>query len=460
MIRLEPSWMRKAASNALAALLAVTAASAPLAGCSSAEPLYPPRPSATPGAPLADPSPSRVVLHATITGKALQRALEENVPPTGEGTFPMLGTNRRFTWTRKNVSVRFQQGRIGIDLHVDANADMPVGSLDIPLDFRILAEPVISSEYVAKLQSLDVQVSTDSRLVNAADAVGDVLKKIKGEVEGKLRDFTYDLHPTIAEAHMRLARPFDIPLGDASGCAFLKVLGIEAGPTVLADGVEKDIAIVIAPSVTIPCSPPELSGELPRLANVASLPTGPFTVTVPIAARYDELAKAMSLVFTDGKLFFSQEHPKLYLEKPEVYASKDQLVLKLHLAGPVNKYGIEADMNGDLFLSGHPVVEDNELKIPDLEPTIETSNFLLKLKAAVDAQNIRDQARAALRLDIGERLKSVREKLSSDLSFGNGQGCVKAQTHKIAVSGVHVHGTYLRVYVTADASASVYMPCP
>jgi hypothetical protein len=319
---------------------------------------------------------------------------------------------------------------------------------------------VVSSEYVAKLQSLDVQVSSSARLVNAADSVADVLKKIKTTVEGKLTEFKYDLYPTIAEAYTRVARPIELPLGDASGCAFLKVVGVEAGPTVLADGFEKDLAIVIAPSVTIPCSPPELTSELPRLANVTTPQSGPFSVTVPVAAKYEELAKAMTLVFTDGKLFFSKEFPKLYLEKPEIYAAKDQLVLKLHISGPVNKYGIDLNLDGDLFLTGHPAVEDNELRIPDLEPTIETSNFLLKLKAAIDGNSIRDQARAALRLDIGERLKSVREKLSTDLSFGNGQGCMKAQTHKISVDSVHVHGTYLRVYVTASASANLYMPCP
>jgi hypothetical protein len=447
--------------RALRAPLLLLALVASAAGCSGgADPLYPSRPPATPGAPIADPTPSRVVLHATITSAALLRALEENVPKTGEGTFPMLGSERTFTWRRSPIGIRFQQGRIGLDLHVDANADMPVSSLDIPLDFRILAEPVVSSDYVAKLQSLDVQVTSNDRIVKTADTAFDVLTKIKTTVEGKLKDFSYDLYPTIAEAHMRIARPIELPLGDASGCAFLKVLGIEAGPTVLADGVEKDLALVIAPSVTIPCSPPELSSELPRLANVATIQPGPFSVTIPVAARYEELQKAMSLVFTDGKLFFSKEHPKLYLEKPEVYAAKDQLVLKLHIAGPVSKYGIETTLNGDLFLTGHPVVEDNELKIPDLEPTIETSDFLLKLKAAVDGQSMRDQARAALRLDLGERLKAVREKLSTDISFGNGQGCLKAQTHKIEISGVHVHGTYLRVYVTVNASASVYMPCP
>jgi hypothetical protein len=125
----------------------------------------------------------------------------------------------------------------------------------------------------------------------------------------------------------------------------------------------------------------------------------------------------------------------------------------------VQKYGLNVDVEGDLFMSGHPVVVDNELRVPDLEPTIETSSFLLKLKAAFDGNSIRDQARAALRLDIGERLRSVRDKLSTDLAFGDGQGCVKATTDKIEVTAVHVHANYLRVYVDVIARANAYIPC-
>src|SRR6185436_19576340 len=106
--------------------------------------------------------------------------------------------------------------------------------------------------------------------------------------------------------------------------------------------------------------------------------------------------------------FCSKEHAELYMEKPEIYASKDQIVLRLHIGGPVKKYGIDAILDGDIYMTGHPTVEDNELKVPDLEPTIETSSFLLSLKAAVDGGSIRDQARAALHLDIGERLKAVK----------------------------------------------------
>jgi hypothetical protein len=54
----------------------------------------------------------------------------------------------------------------------------------------------------------------------------------------------------------------------------------------------------------------------------------------------------------------------------------------------------------------------------------------------------------------------VRDKLSTDLAFGNGQGCLKAQANKIEVGGVHVHGVYLRVYVSVTGSAAVYLPCP
>ncbi|WP_170229484.1 DUF4403 family protein [Polyangium fumosum] len=442
--------------TSLAVLVAAVVASA---GCGAATPVYPPRPPATPGEPVSDPVPSRVVVHATITGAHLQRELETAVPRTGEGTFPMLGNERRYTWNRGGITVRFNQGRIALDLHVDANAEMPIGSLDVPLEFSILAEPVVTSEYKAKLQSLEVTVKSDDRVIKAADAAADILGKVKAAVKEKLEAFEYDLYPTLAEAHGRLSRPIELPLGDANGCAALQVVSVEAGPTVLAGGFEKDLALVVAPSVTIPCAPPNPDAKLPPLANVATLQPGPFTVTVPIVAKYDELAKAMGLVFTDGKFFFSKEHPKLYMEKPELYAAKDQIVLKLHIAGHVDN-PVSLDLDGDLFMTGHPTVVDNELRIPDLEPTIETKSFLFKLKASMDGDKIRDQARDALRLDIGERLKAVRDKLSNDISFASGQGCMKAQVHKIEVSSVHVHGTYMRVYVTTNAIASVYMPCP
>jgi hypothetical protein len=432
-----------------------------LAGCvAGASPVYPSRPPATPGEAMVDPSPSPVTVHLTVTGVGLRGAVEDAIPKDGEGTYPMLGTSRRFTWKRDPIAVKFAQGRLVFDLHVLANAEMPIGSIDLPLDLHIAAEPVVTSEYVAKLQSVDVSVGSRARIVKIADSAAGVLEKIKAQVEERLAGVAYPLRPLIAEAYDRIARPVDLPLGDAHGCANLRVLGVQAGPTVLADGIEKDLAIIVAPSVTLPCPAAEEPVPLPPLANVATLPSGPFTVSIPVAARYEELARAMSLTFTDGKLFFSQDFPALYLEKPEIYAAKDELVLKLHIAGPIHKFGIDTDLDGDLYMTGHPAVVDNELRVPDLEQTIETASFLLKLKAVVDADHIRDQARAALRLDIGERLRAVRSKLSTDLSFAGDKGCFKAEVIKIEVTGVHVHAAYLRVYVAVTGAASAYLPCP
>lgn len=443
---------------AAALLLAASLAPACTGGALTA--LYPPRPPATPGEPIADPAPSKVILHTTITAKAMEQALDDALPKTGEGTFEMVGGERKYTYKRGAATVRFGQGRVTIGMHLDANLDMPVSSLDVGLDFKMSAEPIVTSSYVAKLQSVEVKVTSDDRVVKLADKAADVLTKLQAAVQTKLEDFTYDLQPMILPAYERVARPIDIPVGDAHGCARLSLIGVEAGPTVLADGIEKDIAFVVAPSVTLPCGPDEPLPPLPPLRNVATLPSGPFLVTVPVAASYDELAKAMTATFTNGKFYFSKDYPDLYMESPEVYAAKDQLVLKLHIAGPLKKSGIETTLDGDLYMSGHPTVVDNELRIPDLEPTIETTSFLLGLKAAFDGGAIRDQARSALRLDIGERLKAAKDKLSTDLSFAEGKGCLKAQTHKIEVTGVHVHAAYLRIYVDATASAAVTMPCP
>jgi hypothetical protein len=456
------------AAPLMRALSAVALTLAAVAACTRFGPVYPPRPAPSDGSPIADPPPSRVVVHLTVAGPALRDALDASVPKSGDGAFPLFGGDRRYTWSRDPLDVGFAQGRIVLATKVHASVAVPLRSLDFPLDVRVEAEPVLSPEYAVRLQSVDVKVgSSDGRLALADRAAG-VYEKVAAPIAERLRSFAYDLRPLLGEAQSRIAKPIPIPLGaegEVNACAQLRVLGIEAGPTVLAGGLEKDVAIVVSPSITAPCEAPPnepTPAALPPLANVASLAPGPFTVTVPIAARYEELTRAMSLAFTDGKLFFSTEYPELYLEKPELYESQGALVLKLHLAGPIHA-PVNAALDGDLYLSGHPAVIDDELVIPDLEPTIETRNFLLSLKAMTDGDRIRDRARAALRLDLGARLAPVREKLSSELTFGDtggaGSGCFHGDLDRLAVTGVFAHASYLRVYVELTARARASLPC-
>jgi len=439
--------------------LATLAVALVLPSCAGLSPVYPPRLPATPSQPIADPSPSRIVVHATVTGAALRRALDEKLPQTGDGKVSILGSSRHYTYKREPPGVRFEKDRIGVDVRARVSLEQPIGTIDFPIDVRVIAEPVVTSEYVVKFQSVEVAVSSTDKRLKVANFVAGVFDRIKSGIEDEIKSFAYDLRPALSELYARVEKPIALPLGDASGCAVLDVLGVEAGPTVLADGIEKDLALVVAPSVLLPCPEPKEPAPLPPLANVAAIQSGPFTVTVPIAARYEELAKAMGLAFTDGKYFFSEDYPELYMEKPEAYASQDTLVLKLHIAGTVHKF-VDTDIDGDIFFAGHPRIEDNEIRVSDLEPTIETKNLLLKLKAALDGDKIRNQARAALRLDLSERLAPVRDRLSAGLEFAEGQGCLKAEANKIEVTGLHVHPSYLRMQVAVTGRAALYMPCP
>jgi Domain of unknown function (DUF4403) len=442
--------------------LALVASTLVLGSCSRFGPLYPPRPTPSEGQPVADPMPARVVAHMAVTSAALRQALDDAAPRTGDGTVRFLGADRTYTWERGPLDVGFSQGRVVLKTSIAARLAVPLRTVDLPLELRVEAEPIVSSEYAVKLQGVDVQVKSSDSGLAMADRVAGIYDRIATPIADKLKDFAYDLRPLLGEAYRRVARPIDLPVGEARGCARLRVLDVEAGPSVLADGIEKDIALVVAPSITLPCvdaPDDDLTAQLPPMSNVATLMPGPFTVTIPIAARYDELTRAMSMAFTDGKLFFSAEYPALYLEKPEVYESDGRLVLKLHIKGPVHAMGIDTDLDGDLFLVGRPTVVDNELSVPDLEPTIETRSFLLSLKAMTDADRIRDQARQALRLDLGARMNDVREKLGGGLTFDRSNGCFRGDVDAIEVTGVHPHASYLRVYVAVTAHARLTMPC-
>jgi hypothetical protein len=410
-----------------------------------------------------EPEPARVVAHLVVTASGLAAALDQAVPARGEGSFALLGGERRYTWQRAPIDVAFSQGRVVLTVRVFATLALPFGSLQAPIDVRVEGEPVVSSTYAVKLQSVESHVASDDTRFAVAERLTGAYEIIGDAVSAQLRAFEYDLRPMLSEAYGRVARPIEVPLGEATACAQLRVLEVEAGPTVLADGIEKDIALVVAPSVTLPCpnapSADRDVASLPPLFNVAGLESGPFTVTIPIAAGYAELTRAMSAAFTDGKLHFSEDYPAIYLEKPELYESQDQLVLKLHIGGPVRALGTESNLDGDLYLVGHPTVIDNELVVPDLEPTIETRNFLLSLKAMHDGDRIREQARKALRLDIGERLRDARDKLGQGLTFTAQNGCFQGDVDRIEVTGVHAHAAYLRVYVAVTARARLLVPC-
>src|SRR6187399_1144398 len=94
-----------------------------LSACSTFGAVYPPRPPGTPGAPVADPTPSRIVAHVTVTNGGLRGAIDDAVPRRGDGSFPLLRTQRRYTWDRAPFQVSFSQGRVVLETKVQAKVD-------------------------------------------------------------------------------------------------------------------------------------------------------------------------------------------------------------------------------------------------------------------------------------------------------------------------------------------------
>lgn len=502
--------------------------------------LQPPPPAANGGRPVSDPPPSRIVIHATIFREALLKKMAESMPRTGEGDAQLFaGQTLHYTWQREPLTLKFDRGRVLVGVTVNGRFNM-LGDREMPITVTIAGEPVMTADFKALLQSTEVQVVAKGPV----DAVNRSIEGKLKEVIGKtLDEFRFDVRPLFSSAFARLARPIEIPVGgDQVACAELKVTSLEAAPTLLADGFEKDLGIVVMPSVTLPCTPvASLAGPtsndggtpgtdagvqaaspattpggstpfasstagapgtdggppgadagtqtalyttgptsndggtgvdagmppatqvatqvtMPLLQNVSTLPSGPFKVVIPVAARYEELSKALEASMK-GRLHFSESHPELYMEKPQVYPSDDTVVIKMNLGGNAKVGSYSVPMMGELFFAGHPRVLDNQISVPDLEITPGTASELLKLKFALDYQSIRDQARQALRVDISERLAMVKDKLSTEMTFSEDLGCVRGQVLRSEVTGIYPHPSFLRIYVQVDAQLGLYLPC-
>lgn len=442
--------------SVLVAMVTLVALSACGSSRSGLDAVRPPRPLDGAPRPIPDPPPSRVVLHATIFPEGIAAQLEAAVPVEGAGLVDVVaGKGLTYTWTREPFVVRFDRGRLLLASKVTAAVRL-LGSHALQVDLRIGGEPVLSPDYQARVQSLTVDVKVTGPL----DSVSRVVeKKLTEELTRSLEAFAFDVRPMIAGFYERLRAPLAFAVGTSSACATLEVKAIEAGPTILATSMEKDLGVVVLPSVTLPCvrtstraAPP------PMLANVAMLPSGPFAVVLPVAAAYEEISAAMEQAI-GGRLHFSKEYPSLFLEKPEVFPANESLVIRMQLGGRVRLAGGDLPLEGELFFMGRPVVVDNQIVVPDLQLTPGSADGLLRLKLLLDRDAINRQAQAALRVDISERLAAVRHKLSTELSFSEGMGCVRGEVLRLEVTGLYPHASFLRMYATVHAQASLYIPC-
>ena len=378
------------------------------------------------------------------------------MPLQGEGDAPVLaGRTLHYSWRREPFQLEFDRGRVIVSANATGSASF-LGARDFPVRVAIAGEPIVTADFKTMLQAIDVQVTATGPVERVNRGLEE---KLSGLATKLLEELRLDLRPLLSGVFERLQKPIELSLGpDLKACATLRIAALEAGPTVVAHGIEKDLGIVVRAAVMLPCEAPPVAVGDGRITNVSSIPAGPFRVAVPIAASYQELGRAIDRLI-QGKLFFSKLYPRLFIERPRVFPSDDQVVLQISIGGFATLAGTDTNLSGDLFFAGHPRVIGDQLTIPDLGLTAGTADQLAKLNVSFDQDAIRDQARAALRIDVGERLAAVRDRLSKELSFADDSGCVRAQALRTEVVGISTHQSFLRLLVQVDAEAAISLPC-
>jgi hypothetical protein len=442
--------------------------------------LYPRRPVGERTLPIADPPLQRPTMHLTLTREGLEALLDTLVLRGDTGAYALLGA-RTWSWERKPFALAFDDARKSMVATTDVTAvvDVPGAMLNVTMKVKADVQPVLTAQHKLVLQAVTVKVSSDDRRVRFADTAG-LIAHVEKTLTEKLTTLQIDLQPAFMGLHTKLAAPLFLPLEPASACFTLDLRGLEAGPTILADGWEKELALTVAPSLTMPCTGRAADGSavvvvdgatpgplppLPPLKNSSGIEGGPFALRIPIAAGYDELQKAMGLAFPDGKLFFSTDQPHLYITDPEVFAAGGDVVVRVRIGGYVEQ-GVRVDVDGDLYLAGKPTVRDNFLEFPDLRPTVETDQALLKVAVALKEQALVDTVKKALRLDLSARLATVKQKLTDALTMeiglvdGVAPLCTSVEIGRVAVDDIAVHDPYLRATVSTTAVFSASLPCP
>jgi hypothetical protein len=434
---------------------------------------------ATTAAPLADPPLQRPTLHLSITREGLAALLDALVDRRDSGSFALLGA-RTWSWERGPFALALDdaQKSVAVTTEVRATVAVPGATLTVPLQVQASVQPVLSTQHRLVLQAVRVRVTSDDRRVRFADVVAGLVGHVETALRERLMSLQVDLAPAWQGLASQLSTPIALPLAGASACFALDVRAVEAGPTILADGLEKQLALTVAPSLTLPCAAPPARGDggdaagtpsLPPLQNASAIEGGPFRLQVPVAATYDELGRAVRGAFPGGRLHFSSEHPGLFASDPAVFAADGALVVRVHLGGFVQ--GVVAghgrvDVDGDLYVTGRPVVRDNFIEVADLRPTLESEQALLRLALALKHDALVQALQRALRLDLSARLAGARAKLVDALTVqrtlveGVGPLCTRVDLGRLAVDEIAVHEPYLRATVSTTARLAAQLPCP
>jgi hypothetical protein len=227
-----------------------------------------------------------------------------------------------------------------------------------------------------------------------------------------------------------------IPVGE-SAWLLIKPNRVSASPVTFdSAGLHWSMKLEAYPQVVLGTPPNDPPAALPLLTP--TIPGNMFYVAMPVSAQYEFIETQLdhTLGIKQGNLRYpSGQDRQVSVKDLRLYAYGDKAVVRAVIVG---SYGIlrNFELVGYLIGTPHFDSERNVLSFPDLDFTIDTGNLLLKAADWLKHDEIRDDLRRRLTVDITEPAKNARTTLERTLNQRIGAVALTGKINDLRLTSV------------------------
>ena len=205
------------------------------------------------------------------------------------------------------------------------------------------------------------------------------------------------------------------------------------------DSLRLTARLVARPVLTFGARPGPSATELPPNSGVGE--DDSMRIELPIHADYSVLRDELRSAFRLGRggiRYPATGHFHLKPTDVAVSGAGTQLVVRVQFKGSAK---------GVLYLTGTPVYDTvaSVITVPDLDYTLETRNLLLKVAKWVAGDQLRDDLRAKIRIELAEPVTAARARLLSAMNGEHGPLLLHGAISHLALRSLRVDPSNRRV---------------
>ena len=402
--------------------------------------------------PIAQAQPFKHHIHFGATQEGLLAVLEEQLPTEGV----IKHKKHQYQYSRGSFLLDIQDNHIRFVLPLSIQNIPAWGHADV--DVTVQVRPLLTQDYKFLLQDLNIDIQLKGKSLKVLNWFVGIEDFLVSFIEEEVQNADMDIRPLMSELFATYAKPLSFPVGKTEGCIAYNISRIEMDDTKYIRGIEQDMTLTLAPSVTIPCNPLVENASLPVLNHISAVDTGHHEMVIPIAISYEGLRKSLGRIFTDGKFFFSAEHKELYVTEPDIFTVDESLIIKMNLKGKLRSI-FSPKIDGAIYFKGTIRIRDNVLTVDEIDTYADTGELLLKLATDLKKQAIILELHKALKFDITQLIAQNKERFSRPYSLLNGKACAKNVIEDVTIDDIFLHKSYVRAYMRGYTSTSIYVPC-